>query len=133
MSTIYLAGPINGCTDAEALDWRNDMTQRLAGHTIISPMVRDYRGKENENVEDIVEGDKDDISRSDIVVAHCPYPSVGTSMEIYFAWSCLKFVLVYAPPDISISPWLRYHSYAVCHDPDEVVDAVEKLSVTFAN
>jgi nucleoside 2-deoxyribosyltransferase len=125
---IYLAGPINGCSDAEAFDWRDDMTARLEGHTIISPMVRDYRGRENENVKEIVEGDKEDIRRSDVVIAYCPRPSVGTSMEVYLAWATQKLVLIYAPADASISPWLRYHSHEVLHDPNDVVAAVKEVS-----
>jgi nucleoside 2-deoxyribosyltransferase len=126
VSTVYLAGPINGCSDAEAFDWRDDMTARLKGHghTVISPMVRDYRGRENENVKEIVEGDKEDIHRADAVIAYCPRPSVGTSMEVYMAWSLLKFVIVYAPADASISPWLRYHSHAVLHDPNDVAAVI---------
>ena len=29
--TVYLAGPINGCTDAEALDWRAEAAAHFAG------------------------------------------------------------------------------------------------------
>lgn len=129
MSTIYLAGPINGCTDAEALDWREDLAARLAGHTVISPMTRDYRGKEDESVKDIVEGDVADIRKSDLVVAWCPFPSVGTSMEVFFAYRDLhKYVVVYAPEGVSISPWLRYHSDAVVRTADEVVQFIASKS-----
>jgi nucleoside 2-deoxyribosyltransferase len=113
MAIIYLAGPINGATDAEMHDWRNDMTERLTGHTVLSPAARDYRGHEDENVEQIVEGDKADIDASDIVIAFCPRPSVGTSMEVFYAFERDKHVVIYAPPGISISPWLRYHSHAI--------------------
>lgn len=128
MSTIYLAGPINGCTDEEALDWREDLTIRLKGHTIISPMARDYRGKEDENVEGIVEGDKADIISSHLIVAYCPKPSVGTSMEILFAWQRNKHVVILAPKGTSISPWLRYHSDGVYSEPDQVVEHISQVT-----
>ena len=128
MSVIYLAGPINGCTDAEAYDWRHHLTEQLAGHTIISPMARDYREKEDENVSEIVEGDKEDIVQSHVVVAYCPRPSVGTSMEVFFAWLKGKRVVVYAPEGTSISPWLRYHSDAVVFSAREVVEYVSQVS-----
>lgn len=37
---IYLAGPILGCTEGEANDWRRDLATRLAEHNIvgISPL-----------------------------------------------------------------------------------------------
>lgn len=120
MSTIYLAGPINGCTDDEMHSWRDDMTTRLSGHTILTPVVRDYRGKEDESVEDIVEGDKADVDASDVVIAFCPKPSVGTSMEVLYAWERGKHVVIYAPADAPVSPWLRYHSHAVLHTAAEV-------------
>lgn len=122
MSTIYLAGPINGCTDAEMNDWRDDLTGRLSDHTIRTPVARDYRGKEDESVEDIVEGDKADIDASDVIVAYCPRPSVGTSMEVLYAWSAAKAVLIFAPEGAPVSPWLRYHSDAVLHTADDVVE-----------
>lgn len=125
MSTIYLAGPINGCTDAEAMDWREDLTARLPGHTVISPMTRDYRGKEDENVDGIVEGDKEDIRQSHIVIAYCPKPSVGTSMEVFYAYSALsKRVVIYAPPGAPISPWLKYHSHVVLDNAEDVAKYV---------
>lgn len=126
---IYLAGPINGCSDAEANDWRDDLTARLPGHNIISPMVRDYRGKEDENVADIIRGDKEDIRKSHVVVAHCPKPSVGTSMEVYYAWAKDKAVVVYIPESVSVSPWLRFHSDAVVHTPEDVVAFINSVSV----
>lgn len=128
MSTIYLAGPINGCTDEEAMDWREDLTDRLAGHTVISPMTRDYRGREDENVEDIIEGDKSDILKSDLVVAYCPRPSVGTSMEVLWAWERSKRVVVFAPEGSSISPWLRYHSDAVVFNVHDVLAGLAEFS-----
>lgn len=122
--TVYLAGPINGCTDAEAYDWRDDMTHRLSGFEILSPMARDYRGKEDESVEEIVEGDKADIDASDIIIAFCPKPSVGTSMEVFYAWERGKTVIVYAPGDAPVSPWLRYHSTAIYRTAEEVADHI---------
>jgi nucleoside 2-deoxyribosyltransferase len=124
LSVIYLAGPINGCTDAEMHDWRNEVAALLTGFEVLSPTVRDYRGREAENIEDIVHGDKADIDESDVVVAYCPRPSVGTSMEVLYGWERDKRVVIYAPTDAPISPWLRYHSHAICHSPGAVDIAV---------
>jgi hypothetical protein len=54
---------------------------------VLDPMDRDYRGKEDESVKDIVEGDKADIDWADAVIAYCPKPSVGTSMEVLYCWA----------------------------------------------
>lgn len=115
MTTIYLAGPINGATDAEAHDWRDALIAAHPEFHFLDPMVRDYRGREDEAVEEIVNNDKGDILISDFIIAYCPKPSVGTSMEVYFAWQKLgpDRVLVVVPDGAPISPWLRYHSAIV--------------------
>lgn len=41
---VYLAGPINGCTDAEAKNWREELKTHFPN--AIDPMKRDYRGVE---------------------------------------------------------------------------------------
>jgi hypothetical protein len=88
---FYLGGPINGCTDEEANGWRSAVKPLIeaAGHDWIDPMARDYRGREMEPgiAAEIVENDKDDILRSDVLLMNCPKPSVGTSMEVLFGWS----------------------------------------------
>lgn len=118
--TVYLAGPINGCSDSEALDWRDELTHLLGDYDTISPMTRDYRGKEDANVDAIVDGDKVDMDSSATVVAYCPRPSVGTSMEILYAWERGKRVITYVPPGSPISPWLRYHSHVIVHNLADV-------------
>lgn len=108
---VYLAGPINGCTDAEAMDWREEMKRRLPRFEWIDPMDRDYRGKEAENVRSIVEADLADIYRADALLVYAMRPSWGTAMEIVYARDFLKPILVVAPP--LPSPWLEYHATQV--------------------
>ena len=124
MSVIYLAGPINGCTDPEARDWRTDIAKRLPEHTILSPMVRDYHGHEYLSADEIVSGDKADIDSCDILIAYCPKPSVGTSMEVLYAWERRHHVIVWAPSGHpTMSPWLRYHAHTICVSLDSTTAA----------
>jgi nucleoside 2-deoxyribosyltransferase len=116
VSLVYLAGPINGATDEEATGWRTRAKALLPD--VLDPMDRDYRGKEDESVKDIVEGDKADIDWADAVIAYCPKPSVGTSMEVYYCWAIGKPCVVVVPEGSPCSPWLRYHA-------TEVVDSIE--------
>jgi nucleoside 2-deoxyribosyltransferase len=113
---VYLCGPINGCTDAECKDWR-EAAKEFFGHR--DPMKRDYRGKEAESYREIVELDKRDIRQSDIVLVNYVKPSVGTAMEVYYAWTLGKPVVLWCAPDAVISPWLRYHSTAIVHSFEE--------------
>ena len=124
---IYLCGPINGCTDEECNDWRQ-MVSRVFSEKI-DPMRRDYRGKELESVNEIVQLDKIDVDKCDIVLANCPKPSVGTSMEILYAWERNKPVLVVVPKDGPISPWLRYHSTKILHSFDEAVNWIKQSDI----
>lgn len=114
MKTIYLCGPINGCTDEECRDWRDFVKTQWGGHCI-DPMVRDYRGRESEAFREIVEFDKIDVANSDILLVNYDKPSVGTSMEVLFAWQIGKRVIVVCREDAVISPWLRYHAHHLCH------------------
>ncbi len=112
---VYLAGPINGCSDAEAKDWRTTARELLFdnGVDVLDPMVRDYRGNEAGNEARIVEGDKADILTADVVLVMFARPSVGTSMEVLFAWQNSRPVVVVAAGAGRLSPWLVYHSFSV--------------------
>lgn len=122
----YLCGAINGCTDAEAKDWR----QRMLAHfpSAINPMNRDYRGQEQASYREIVDLDKLDVRHSTLVVANYVKPSVGTSMEVFYAHTLGKPVLLWCPASAerSLSPWLRYHSSAIVTRFDAVLDKVEE-------
>lgn len=122
---IYLAGPINGCTDEQANGWRS---QAKAIHAdVLDPMARDYRGKESENVTDIVEGDKADIDSCDAVLVWFERPSVGTAMEILYAWERGKPVAVVDVSGKPLSPWIRYHATST---HKELADAIRTLRWT---
>lgn len=123
MKTIYLGGPINACTDSEAKDWREDLKERLKGKfNFFDPMSRDYRGRELEPgiSTEIVVGDKEDIRNSDIILVFSPKPSVGTSMETFFAFEIGKTVLAVHPPDRP-SPWLLEHTTKLVRSFDDAV------------
>lgn len=124
---IYLAGPINGCTDAEANDWRSWVKANYDGPTL-DPMRRDYRGREDEAVDEIVELDKKDIEDCGVFLANCPQPSYGTAMEIIYAWEARKPVVVVHPADKPVSPWVRYHADAVVHTLSDALGACAKFS-----
>lgn len=109
--TVYLGGGINGLSDEEAKGWRAEANELLDGD-VLDPMARDYRGKEDENVSAIVEGDKDDIDKCNAVIIYAKRASWGTAMECHYAWVNGKYVVVVVPEG-PVSPWLRYHSAAV--------------------
>jgi nucleoside 2-deoxyribosyltransferase len=125
--SIYLCGPINGCTDAEANNWRSAVKAHFAD--CIDPMVRDYRGKEAESYREIVDLDKRDVRQADVILVNYDKPSVGTSMEVFYAWTLGKPVIVWCRLDAVISPWLRYHSTVIVHHLTDVLVAIQRCSV----
>jgi nucleoside 2-deoxyribosyltransferase len=121
---VYLCGPINGCTDEECKDWRE--AAKLALPDTVDPMRRDFRGREGDFAEEIVEGDKADIDQCDALLVNYDKPSVGTSMEILYAWQEDKTVVLVCKPGTKLSPWLTYHCSVV-------VDSFEEAFKILAN
>lgn len=111
--TVYLAGPINGCSDWEATGWRSEAKRWLCDYAICDPMDRDYSGVEDSHVDAVVEGDKHDILHSQYVLVMASRPSWGTAMEIHMAWGSKVPVHAVVPDGIAVSPWLRYHTTAI--------------------
>lgn len=105
---VYLCGPINGCTDEECMDWREEAKRHLPD--TLDPMRRDYRGKEQTAYREIVEGDIADIDESDVLLVNYDRPSVGTSMEIFYAHGKGKHIVVVHSKGAVLSPWLLYHT-----------------------
>jgi hypothetical protein len=125
MKKVYLAGPINGCTDDECKTWREFVKTKLP--FTLDPMDRDYRGREDDCSKEIVEGDKADILAADTVLVWYPKPSTGTDMEIFFSWENDKNVVVVVPPGSKISPWLKYHSdYITERSMQDAIDYITR-------
>lgn len=125
MKTVYLCGPILGCTDEECRDWRQLASKVLKCETL-DPMRRDYRGIESSHMREIVELDKIDIGNSNIILVNHDRPSVGTSMEIIYAWERGKMIISVYPENLVVSPWLKYHSHFIFHSFKEAFDFINK-------
>jgi hypothetical protein len=124
---VYLAGPINGMDDAACKPWRTEIAKRLLeryGIPSLDPMRRDYRGRELEPGAflRIVEDDLADVRSCAAVLAWCPVPSVGTSMELLYAAQRGKWVAIVVPPGARISPWLLYCADALFENLDAAAD-----------
>lgn len=110
---VYLAGPINGCSDAEARGWRNDAKRLRPDIEWVDPMVRDYRGNEAQNADAIVSGDLSDIASCDVVLVNAERATWGTAMELRAA------AAEYRKPAVAFcsanrpSPWLLVHARVV--------------------
>jgi hypothetical protein len=131
MKTVYLCGPINGCSDDEATNWREEVKSALGDRfQFLDPMRRDYRGRELEPgiAHEIVSGDKADLEETDIVLAFCPKPSVGTSMEVFLFWEMGGQVVI-VHPEPHPSPWLIEHSDRIFTGFDEALSYIQEFSL----
>jgi len=118
---IYLAGPMFLTEDDECKAWRDEAKVRLAVHEVFDPMIRDYRGRTDEHCAEIVEEDKKEIDTCDLLLVNHTRPSVGTSMEILYAWERDKRIITVVHSN-EVSPWLLYHSEKIFHDLDSAID-----------
>ena len=122
---VYLAGPIYEQDDT-CVRWRKATHKLLMKKNImcLKPTDADYRGRETIAgiPEQIVKRDKTDIMTCDTLLAKCDHPSYGTAMEIMFAWSLHKQIIVLTN---SYSPWIRYHADHSFPTVDEAINNLQ--------
>jgi nucleoside 2-deoxyribosyltransferase len=98
--------------EGAARKWRNVARSLLSSQfRLLDPMRRNFRDKEVDSANEIVEFDLQDIRDADIVLVNYCKPSIGTSMEVFYASQNLgKFVIAFSPFSfIDCSPWMvRY-------------------------
>jgi len=127
---VYLAGPINGCTDYEAIDWRLHAQARLGADAVIDPMRRDYRHKPVDPAE-LVYADLEDIENSTALLANCWKQSAGTLMELVYAQRVFGNVPTYVvwPTFAEPSPWIVHHATYIFNDLDDALNALLRQSL----
>jgi nucleoside 2-deoxyribosyltransferase len=122
--TVYLAGPIFGCTDDECRAWREQAKYFLGGAIkTLDPMRRDYRGREAASAAEIVHGDLADIEQCDVVLANVSKPTWGTGMEIAHAHMLGKPAFAFGATNPA-SPWLLHHCHCMHADLEAACDSI---------
>ena len=146
MIYVYLAGPIAGCTNSEANDWREDFQKEFEGYNItgVSPLRcepipgRKYKAgaaykdhKLSDDAAFIAGKNMLDVKRCDVTLAHMPKalmkdrPSIGTTLELGWSMVLEKPIILVTDdlhlqhhPDISrFVPWIY----------DNMADATETI------
>ena len=91
---VYLAGPIEICSEDEILVWRNYVETKLGNFDIITPKY--HLGSDSE----IFENTRTNVEECDIVFAHLPKAinerraSYGTIFEVAYGHALKKRVIV---------------------------------------
>lgn len=118
----YLCGGINGLSDSDCKDWR-ETAKSLLNTSTLDPMRRDFRGREDECMNDIVLGDMEDIADSQFLLVNATKPSWGTAMEIVYANRKNIPVAAFINPG-KVSPWLRFHCTFISNTLEGAISAI---------
>ncbi len=106
---IYLCGPIMDEHEGHARAWRERAKKTLGRNFILlDPMRRNFKDREVDSANEIVEFDLQDVRDADIVLVNYNKNSIGTSMEVFYASHNLKkFVVAFSPFSFTeSSPWM---------------------------
>ena len=144
--TVYLAGPINGCSYAGATDWREELAEALPHSTSVLSPMRDKYELVNEKVLQgdystrsklctpaaIVTRDRNDVKRADMIAVVYPddrCDSFGTAVEIGWATAQLKPVVICAPETnrVCTHPFVAGLGIPVVHTVDELLDFIQTI------
>jgi nucleoside 2-deoxyribosyltransferase len=116
-----------------AREWRETAKTLLGdGFKTLDPMRRKFVDRQVDSANEIVEFDLQDVRDADILLVNYNKPSIGTSMEVFFAAHNLgKFVVAFSPFEYKdCSPWMARYctkivpsledavSYIMTHFPD---------------
>jgi nucleoside 2-deoxyribosyltransferase len=106
---IYLSGPIMDECLGTAREWRELAKELLQQNfDTLDPMRRKFVDRQVDSSNEIVEFDLQDVRDADIVLVNYNKPSIGTSMEVFYAAHDLgKFVVAFSPfTFVECSPWM---------------------------
>lgn len=109
MKTIYLSGPIMDEDHSMAHTWRQAARESLQDRfLLLDPMRRNFKDREVDSANEIVEFDLQDVRDADILLVNYNKPSIGTAMEVFYAaYDLGKFVIAFSPFEFrECSPWM---------------------------
>ncbi len=133
MRKIYLCGPIMEEVEGHAREWRNTANKQLSEHfTMLDPMRRNFKDREVDSANEIVEFDLQDVREADIVLVNYNKPSVGTSMEVFYASHELgKFVVAFSPFEFKeCNPWMVRFCTKILPSLEDAIEYITEHFVT---
>lgn len=119
---IYLAGPMQFCTQEEIKGWREKVKATLDSR------FEYYDPSEFEEGSDptkTVELDKEYLSKCDIILVNLFKLGVGSVMEILLGWMLGKKVLI-VTKEYKDNCWLKAHSSFIFDDLDSALQLLQK-------
>jgi len=129
MKKIYLCGPIMDETEGVARTWRELALAKLSPNFImLDPMRRDFKDREVDSANEIVEFDLQDVREADIILVNYNKASVGTSMEVFYAANDLgKFVVAFSPFEFKdCNPWMVRFCTKILPSLEDSIEYINK-------
>jgi len=129
MKKIYLCGPIMDENEGVARTWRELALAKLSQNFImLDPMRRDFKDREVDSANEIVEFDLQDVREADIVLVNYNKASVGTSMEVFYAANDLgKFVVAFSPFEYKdCNPWMVRFCTKILPSLEDSIEYINK-------
>lgn len=131
--SIYLSGPIMDEHEGCAREWR-EAAKRMLGHKflLLDPMRRKFVDRQVDSANEIVEFDLRDVRNADLLLVNYNRPSIGTSMEVFYAAHDQgKFVVAFSPYAYEdCSPWMARYCTKILGSLEEAADYI---AVHFGN
>ena len=128
MKTIYLSGPIMDESLGAAREWRSEAARLFNGqYKLLDPMRRKFVDRQVDSANEIVEFDLQDVRDADIILVNYNKPSIGTSMEVFYASHNLgKFVVAFSPFEYKdCSPWMARFCTKIVPDLETAVEYIK--------
>lgn len=110
-----------------AREWREIAVKKLKSKfSLLDPMRRNFKDREVDSANEIVEFDLQDIRNADIILVNYNKPSIGTAMEVFYAASDLgKFVVAFSPFEFKeCSPWMVRYCTKILPSLDSALDYI---------
>ena len=124
MKKIYLCGPIMDEHDGHAREWRKRARELLKDHfLLLDPMRRNFKDREVDSANEIVEFDLQDVREADILLVNYSKASIGTAMEVFYAAHDLgKFIVAFSPFSFQdSSPWMVKYCTKILPDLETAI------------
>ncbi|MBP5532140.1 MAG: hypothetical protein J6Y54_08970 [Lentisphaeria bacterium] len=112
-----------------AREWRNVAKGLLGKHfQLLDPMRRKFVDRQVDSANEIVEFDLQDVRDADIVLVNYSKPSIGTSMEVFYASHDLgRFVVAFSALEFKdCSPWMARYCTKILPSLEAAAEYIER-------
>lgn len=128
MKKIYLSGPIMDEHAGSAREWRESAKALLGSKfNLLDPMRRKFVDRQVDSANEIVEFDLQDVRDADLILVNYNKPSIGTSMEVFYAAHNLgKFIVAFSPFEFKdCSPWMARFCTKILPDLEQAAEYIK--------